>query len=147
LDWINLLEQIAIDKTGPSAIKSRNILCFVFGLCEEYPGNPGDTSQNKSAPFEGDPTQILNEAYTTLEVSPNPATHYAEFSWEILNFNDKVLLEIYDASRKPVNSHSIISSRGKWIWDTREVMPGIYIYSVSSNDTQLSNGKITVQKE
>ena len=144
---VDLLEQIADDKTGPSAIKSRNILCFAFGLCEEYPGNSGDTSQHKSSSFEGNPLQIINEAYTTVEVSPNPATQYAEFSWEILNLNNEALLEIFDVSGKPITSHSINSKQGKWIWDTREVKPGIYIYSVGTNESKLANGKITVQKE
>ncbi|MCF8372609.1 MAG: T9SS type A sorting domain-containing protein, partial [Bacteroidales bacterium] len=143
---IALLEQISNDNTGPSAIKSRNILCFAYGMCEEYPGNPGDTTQNKSVSFPGNPQQIINEAYTTLEVSPNPAKYYAEFSWEILNLEDEATLEIFDISGKLSTSHVISSDKGKWAWDTRDVTPGIYLYSIRMNDSQVANGKITVSK-
>ncbi|MEA3444514.1 MAG: T9SS type A sorting domain-containing protein, partial [Bacteroidota bacterium] len=141
---IALLENIANDNAGPSAIKSRNILCFAYNMCEEYPGNPSDTSQHKSVSVSGSPQKIINEAYTTLEVSPNPATNYAEFSWEILNIKSKAVLEIFDVSGKLTASHNISSVKGKWAWDTRDIIPGIYLYSLRVKDTQFTKGKISV---
>lgn len=144
---IALLDQIANDHTGTSGIKSRNILCFAFGLCEEYPGNPSDTSQNKSTQILMPPQQIINEAYTTLMVTPNPATIFAEFSWEILNLENEALLEIVDMDGKVVATYSINEPQGKWAWNTRNTIPGVYIYSLRGSGSILKSGKITVLKK
>ena len=146
LGWITLLEQIADDNTGIPSIKSRNILCFVYELCEEYPGNPSDTTQHKSTNVSVSPEQILNRAYTSLEVSPNPATYYAEFSWEILNLEGEARIEIYDLSGKIMASHCITVPKGKWAFDTRNLVPGTYPYSLTTHDTKLAEGKLTIQK-
>ncbi|MCF8373790.1 MAG: T9SS type A sorting domain-containing protein, partial [Bacteroidales bacterium] len=144
---IALLDQIANDKTGKSGIKSRNILCFAFGLCEEYPGNPSDTSQNKSTHILMPPQQIIDQAYTTLNVTPNPATIFAEFSWEILNLENGALLEIVDMDGKVVAIYVINEPQGKWAWDTRNTIPGVYIYSLRGSGSILKSGKITVLKK
>ena len=143
---VALLQQIADDNTGIPSIKSRNILCFVYELCEEYPGNPSDTSQHKSTPVSISPEQILNKAYTSLEVSPNPATYFTEFSWEILNLDCKARIEIYDLSGKIMASHCITEPKGKWAFDTRNLVPGTYLYSLTTHDSKLAEGKLTIQK-
>lgn len=141
---IDLLEQIAEDNAAPSAIKCRNILCFAFNMCEEYPGNLNDTSQEKSVHIPVNPQDIINKAYSSLEVNPNPASIYAEFSWEILNLDGDALLEITDMKGQSVAKHSISTIEGKWLWDTRQVIPGIYIYSLKGNGSLLKSGKITI---
>ncbi|MCF8371825.1 MAG: hypothetical protein K9H64_09395 [Bacteroidales bacterium] len=143
---IALLEQIANENTGLASIKSRNILCFAYGMCVEYPGNPSDTTQHKSTKISISPEQILNRAYTSLEVSPNPATYYTEFSWEILNLEGEPRIEIYDLSGKIKASHCITEPKGKWAFDTRNLLPGTYPYSLSTENSKLADGKLTILK-
>ncbi len=126
---IDLLEQIANDNTGPSAIKSRNILCFAFGLCEEYPGNLYNTSQQKSARININPQDVINKAYTILQVNPNPASIYVEFYWKTLNLEGDGLIEISDMNGQTITKHVTNTIEGNWIWDTRKIKPGIYIFA------------------
>lgn len=147
LDTINIqiLEQIANDNTGWSSVKARNILCFAFDLCVDYPANQTDTLQEKSA-IVIYPTNVnFEREYSKVIVSPIPADEYVDFLWDIPIINNQAIVSIFNASGILVHSFSINDTKGQYLWDCRIVEDGLYLYQVSSDDGIIAKGKIVIQ--
>ena len=88
--------------------------------------------------------ETLMEKDDVFDVFPNPASIYTEFSWQILSLDGEALIEVTDMNGRVVASYTITTSNGKWVWDTRDATPGVYVYSLKGNGTLLKSGKISV---
>lgn len=147
LDTINIqiLEQIANDNKGWSSVKARNILCFAFDLCEDYPASQADTLLEKSAKVIYPTNVNFDREYSKVVVSPIPADEYVDFLWDIPIINNQAIVSIFNASGILVHSFCINDTIGQYLWDCRIVKDGLYLYQVNSEDGIIANGKIIVQ--
>lgn len=142
---ISQLDSIANAETGLSSVKARNILCFAYGLCDYNYANPSTSGTPKSVSTNtNNPDELFNELYNTVHVSPNPASSYTEFSWELLLLKKKAMLEIYDISGKLIYQYQINNQKGAHVWKTSGLKPGNYIYRVIENENVLNTGNVTI---
>lgn len=139
------LENIANAETGLSSVKARNILCFAYDLCDYAYANPSTSGTPKSASTTTvDPDALLNSLYNTVTVSPNPASEYTIFSWELLLLEEEAKLEVYDISGKLIYQHQINDVQGNHTWNISNLETGNYIFRVVEKENVLSNGKVTI---
>ena len=57
-----------------------------------------------------------------------------------------IVLEISDFSGKLILSKSMNHNAKQWLWDTREIVNGIYFYRLTGNIASPLHGKIVIQK-
>lgn len=76
-----------------------------------------------------------------ISVQPNPVHSWAAFNYKI---PDKGLLPIFNAESKCVHEVALNQNQGQYVWDTRQVKAGIYIYTIQANGISKS-GKLIVR--
>ncbi|MEA3444512.1 MAG: T9SS type A sorting domain-containing protein [Bacteroidota bacterium] len=139
-------QAIAYEPLGFASVKAQSILCFAYDMCESYYGHVSEP-QPKSHHFQAqDPRKFLNDYYNKLTVSPNPVGDYAIFTWELPLFEGEATLRVADINGVIVQQVKINQKQGQWLWDTRNVKNGTYIYEIVFNGNQLASGKIVIQK-
>ena len=79
-----------------------------------------------------------------IEVSPNPATHYVEFTYQLSEIDKDGLIIISDINGKQIQSFTIKYQKGKQAWDTRKIPSGSYIYTLKTKYFEKS-GKLIIQ--
>jgi hypothetical protein len=135
------LTAIAESSEQISGIKARNWLNHLYdGQYETYPLLP--TEQNKSLKDNDQNSVSLLEG--KLEVYPNPSKDWAVFSYELPVGAERAELVIIDARGAIVCQQQLENSFGQFIWDTRELASGYYIYSMFVDGTMKQGGKIIV---
>lgn len=96
-------------------------------------------------PFSNDPAALARAYGMTIEVNPNPAKEWAEFTYT-LPVNEKTGdIKITDMQGREVYLITVSDGQGKIIWDTRSYRSGTYIYTFQSGK-HILNGKIVVTK-
>ncbi len=138
------LQQIANTTNGRSSILAQNILCFGYQLCKDYlPCDSNSEHQKMSKPAKT-AKQIFNSAYNKITASPNPAKTYVVFNWQLPLLNTNANLHITDVNGKIVEQRTISTKIGQWVWDTRKLNNGVYIYEIKSINQSLGSGKIII---
>ncbi|MEA3443314.1 MAG: T9SS type A sorting domain-containing protein [Bacteroidota bacterium] len=148
LDSIKIAEmEIIAEETGWAAAKAHNILCYAYDLCVDCPITTDTTGQPKTTYVGKHNMQdVLNQAYNTLTVKPNPAGNHASFEWELPLLENEAYLRLIDLNGSVIQEHTINAKRGQWLWDTREIINGTYLYELVSGDNKLDVGKLIIQK-
>ncbi|MCB0835397.1 MAG: hypothetical protein KDD99_01955 [Bacteroidetes bacterium] len=138
----------AQNSTGRASAMAWNILCFGYDHCIDYPPAPiEDGGSARRANPNINPKEFIRSQYYKLKVFPNPAGKYATFSWELVHLEGKAKLRIVDAFGREVSSKVISTLEGQWLWDTRSVGNGFYIYELRiENGEILNQGKVVIQK-
>ncbi|MCB0838598.1 MAG: T9SS type A sorting domain-containing protein, partial [Bacteroidetes bacterium] len=142
------LYTFAQNSTGRASAMAWNILCFGYDLCKDYPPVAIESggSARRAKPTI-DPQKFIRSQYYKLNVYPNPAGEYATFDWELVHLEGKAKLRIMDLYGREISSRLISSLEGQWIWDTRSIGNGIYLYELRDEDGEILNqGKIVIQK-
>jgi hypothetical protein len=90
--------------------------------------------------------QDIAKAYgMTIEVNPNPAKEWAEFTYTLPVNEKSGEIKVTDMQGREVYSNTVSDGQGKKIWDTRTFRSGTYIYTFKSGKYSLS-GKIVVSQ-
>lgn len=90
--------------------------------------------------------QDIAKAYgMTIEVSPNPAKEWAEFTYTLPVNENSGEIKVTDMQGKKVHIISVSSGHGQTVWDTRPYPSGAYIYTFNSGSFSVS-GKILISK-
>ena len=79
-----------------------------------------------------------------IEATPNPATHYVEFTYELSEIDKEGIIIITDMNGKQIQSFNISYQKGKQAWDTRKIPSGSYIYTLQTQFFEKS-GKLIIQ--
>jgi hypothetical protein len=85
-----------------------------------------------------------SESPLKIEATPNPATHYVEFTYELSEIDKEGIIIITDINGKQIKSFAVNYSKGKQAWDTRKIPSGSYIYTLKTNYFEQS-GKLIIQ--
>ncbi len=139
------LETMADEHSGMSSIKARNILCYVYDLCEDEL-NVDLNPIPKAAIIAGDPQKRINEAYNFSQVYPNPVKEYAEIEFNCPLLNGQATLKVYSVNGKVIHQETVYGPKGKVLLDTRNWIMANYVYEIIIKDQRLTSGKITVIK-
>ncbi|MEZ4827987.1 MAG: T9SS type A sorting domain-containing protein [Bacteroidia bacterium] len=90
---------------------------------------------------------LIRSEYYKLKVYPNPAGLYATFEWDLIHLDGEVGLRILDTYCRELAQYLITTQKDQWLWDTREMPDGIYLYELRTEAQEvLAQGKIVVQK-
>lgn len=137
---VQTLEFMADNHTGRSSTLTQNILCFFYNNCRSIQDVILDENQLRVR------VQPSHKEQSSVVVNPNPANVFTSISWSVPRF-ENCLLKIYDIKGIEVSSKKLDTNEGQWIWDTRKIENGIYIYRLMDNDKQIDSGKIVVNKK
>jgi len=102
-----------------------------------------DRIQNKSS-FVEDSNFEEKESPLSIEASPNPATHYVEFSYELSEVDTEGIVIISDMNGSIIHSFSVNYNKGIQAWDTRKIPTGSFIYTLKTKYFEKS-GKLIIQ--
>lgn len=142
---IQTLQNLAYSSNNRAAGLADNILCFGYGICKDRTVSDSTGSTTRRANPFMDPQEFVKSQYYRLKVYPNPASEYATFEWDLVDLEPQTSLVILDATGRIVRQILIDAMQGQWLWDTRTVSSGLYIYELRSQDELLTQGKIAVE--
>ncbi|MDX9771640.1 MAG: S8 family serine peptidase, partial [Tenuifilaceae bacterium] len=134
------LEALVEQSTGAAGRQARSILAFVYE--EEFCDCPADINPElKAKTFVQPPLDKLDEAQ--ISVHPNPAKTWVSFDYTIPGSSSNANLEIRDATGKLVYQTTLENKQGQYVWDTRDIAPGLYYYTMKTTHG-IKSGKVTV---
>ncbi len=142
---ITTLEIIADEPLGFASAKAQNILCFAYDMCNGRYGHIGD-SLPKSYTIEHNRFNNFNNDYNKLKVSPNPATDFTVFEWELPLLETSADLIITDIKGTIIKKVTIENKQGVYILETKNINNGIYLYEIKEYNKQLTNGKLIISR-
>ena len=101
-----------------------------------------DTAYTKTAVTFTDPSN----QFFGIEIiaTPNPAKTWTAFDYTLVSDKCTGLITISDINGKEVVHFNISGKQGQQVWDTRNIVPGVYIYTISSLGSKKS-GKLIIQ--
>ena len=134
------LENIAEDDYGMARTSARNILEAFYGY-DDYCDCMNENS-NKSASATS--FEAKEESPLKIEATPNPATHYVEFYYELSEIDTEGIISITDINGKLIQTFNIKRNKGLQAWDTREIPAGTYIFTLKSKYFEKSD-KLIIQ--
>lgn len=137
------LEDIVANSNARAGMQARNILEFVYG--SEYCDCPipiEESLKSSSAPT----VELINKAFEPeIKAKPNPAKNWTTFSYKLPEMAGKAILEVSGAKGQIVQSVQLSDRQGQIIWDTRNIDPGVYIYTLKA-DGASKTGKVVITK-
>jgi len=137
---ITNLEVLANGSVGMARTSARNILEAFYGydtFCDCIDRNGNKSSNSFSYKEERDSPLMI-------EASPNPATHYVEFSYELSEIDTDGVIMITDINGKTIQTFETKYERGKQAWDIRNIPSGSYDYTLKTKYFEKS-GKLIIQ--
>ena len=102
-----------------------------------------DRLQNKSS-FVEDSYFEEKKSPLSIEASPNPATHYVEFTYELSEIDSEGIIIITDINGKTIKSFKVDYNKGLQAWDIRNLPSGSYIYTLKTKYFEKSD-KLIIQ--
>jgi len=134
------LETIADNESGMAKAAARIILEAFYGY-DEYCDCMTEEG-NKSSITGSLKTQ--EESPLKIEATPNPATHYVEFYYELSEIDKDGVISISDINGKIIQIFNIKHIKGIQAWDTRNIPAGSYIYTLKTKYFEQSD-KLIIQ--
>ncbi|MEZ4773445.1 MAG: T9SS type A sorting domain-containing protein [Bacteroidia bacterium] len=82
-----------------------------------------------------------------VRVYPNPAAGDVRMEWELPPGSRNAEIRVRDIQGREVARQTVSTQEGQWLWDTREMPDGIYLYELRTEAKEvLAQGKIVVKK-
>ena len=137
------LELIADNSKGIAGSQAKSILEAVYDLhyidCPETDGTVAYKNSNINI-------NELGKAYgLSISVKPNPAKQWAAFDYTLPNDQSTATITITDVTGGKIEALQVSGSQGQKLWDTRNIKPGVYIYTLQSAGFNQS-GKIIISQ-
>lgn len=136
------LETIADNPLGMSRNSARTILESYYGYNEFC--DCLDRNENKSAISNYTDALLETDSPLSISVTPNPASHYVEFYYELSDIDVDGVILIFDIHGKRIKEFKVNLVNGTQAWDTREIPSGSYIYTLKTKYFEKS-GKLIIQ--
>lgn len=144
LDSLELIQvqNIAGSGSGVAVSYAQSILEGVYGeVYNDCPQADGSAAHKSKRQFSSN--KMANAYGLTISAKPNPASEWASFSYKIPGSSENGYIIIRDMNGIQVTIFEVAGGEGQQLWDTRNVKPGLYIYSIHAGDL-IKSGKITV---
>ena len=140
---VTQLEYLAQNSHGTAGAQARAILEQGYGHhfcdCLNVSGNQGfkSTAINQA---------LLNQALgVSLSMEPNPARDWAAFDYTLPETESKGVIKITNATGKVIKAIEVSGTQGQYIWDTRNINPGVYFCTFMVNGTGTTS-KLVITK-
>ena len=137
---ISNLVLIAENSTGTAGAQAKGILEYAYGYhyCKCLPDN---TLGLKNSTLET--ISVENDFVADISIEPNPSVTWAAFNYTLPSDKSKGVIEITDISGKLIDKFTIKGKQGQKIWDTGNVLNGVYFYTLNT-EGYIKSGKIIV---
>jgi len=90
--------------------------------------------------------ELLNQALgVSCTADPNPAREWTAFDYTLPETAGKGTIRISDATGRVVKVVEVVGTQGQYVWDTREVKPGVYFYTFVVNGSGTTS-KLVITK-
>ena len=134
------LETIADNESGMAKAAARIVLEAFYGYDEycDCMSEGGSKSTNAGS------LKMEEESPLKIEASPNPATHYVDFYYELSEIDKEGVISISDVNGKIIQIFKIKYIKGIQAWDTRNIPAGSYIYTLKTKYFEQSD-KLIIQ--
>ena len=77
---------------------------------------------------------MLNQAFgVSCTADPNPAKEWAAFNYTLPDAEGKAVIKVTDATGRIIKTVEVSGKQGQYVWDTRDVKPGVYFYTFVVN--------------
>ncbi|RLD50672.1 MAG: hypothetical protein DRJ05_19350 [Bacteroidetes bacterium] len=139
---IAIMVDYAENKRGKASMAAKGLLEYAYGYnyCDCLPVN--DTSAWKSSVV--DPFAVTGESNLFIEATPNPASTWVAFDYELPVYATGALLQVSGMNGKAIVSFRLSGKQGQKVWDIRDVEKGVYLYTLKVGSTNKS-GKLIVE--
>jgi len=137
---IAMLEILAEGEVGMARTSARNIL-EAFYAYDNFCDCVDRNINKRSASFN---YKDESESPLKIEATPNPATHYVEFYYELSEIDKDGVISISDINGKIIQIFNIKHIKGIQAWDTRNIPAGSYIYTLKTKYFEQSD-KLIIQ--
>lgn len=142
---INSIQDIADNGEGIAKVRACNLISSVTGVeCNYNFRLPEESNQSFKTDKQIAPKK--NPLLPSINVFPNPAKDYVEFSFTLPISADEGTLTISNVTGVIVHQQQLNSKYGQVAVDTREWSQGTYAYSLTSNGKTVSNQKFVIAK-
>jgi hypothetical protein len=124
---VTQLENLAQNSYGAVGAQARSILEQSYGhhFC-----NCLNISDNQGLKSTAVNPALLNQALgVSCTAEPNPAREWTAFDYTLPETAGKGTIRISDATGRVVKVVEVVGTQGQYVWDTREVKPGVYFYT------------------
>ncbi|MDR3046039.1 MAG: M4 family metallopeptidase [Bacteroidales bacterium] len=140
LDSLQLAALVDFSNAHSGIAKSfaDNILCYTYDICPEEI----QYVEPKRLTFSNSNKTDNKFDNFFMKIKPNPADTYCEFEWNFGDMDGEKSLVITAVNGTTIQTKLLAGSQGQWVWDTRGVIAGFYIYSVYKDGILLESGKI-----
>lgn len=140
----SIIQDLADNGEGIAKVRACNLLGFVYGTECEYGLMLPDGAQS----FKTDkaPKGRDNPLLPSINVFPNPAKDYVEFSYNLPSGAMEGTLTISDLKGVVIHKQQLSTKYGQIAIDTREWQQGTYLYSLSANGNSVANQKFVLIK-
>lgn len=140
----SIIQDLADNGEGIAKVRACNILGFVYGTECDYGLMLPDGTQSfktEKAPIGKD-----NPLLPSINVFPNPAKDYVEFSYNLPTGAMEGTLTITDLKGVVIHRQQLSTKYGQIAIDTREWQQGTYLYTLSANGNAVANQKFVLIK-
>ena len=121
---------LADNGMGSAKYSARSILEYAYDVHYfDRPSLPENIGLKTVKPL--DQEEWAKALGLELSIDPNPASQWAEFTWQLPPAETTGLITITDISGKTISTINISGNQGKRVWDPRDVNSGVYICTLS----------------
>lgn len=138
------ITSIADNSKGVAGAQAKSILEYVYNEyyvdCPEADGSAGYKQSRIINP------ESLGRVYGLgITVKPNPAKQWAAFDYTLPERKTSAIITITNTNGKTVEILEVNGQQGQKLWDTRNIKPGLYFYTIKVEEYSIS-GKIIISK-
>ena len=126
-----------------SITKSNDDYYYVTGFFNSFDGRSTQPIVRLKGLTSGVASVKNNEP--NISVYPNPANDYIMFSYIIEDKNDKIKLVLQDIAGRQIFIKDLEASSQIYNFDTKDLLNGMYFYSIKHRGSILKSGKVVVQ--
>ena len=126
-------------------IKIILILALGLQLYAHSGGIPPDSFRDHQSKTQSE-TWATNkqESPLSIKASPNPASHYVEFTYELSEIDKEGVILITDINGKLIQNFVVKYNKGVQAWDIRKIPAGAYIFTLKTKYFEES-GKLIIK--
>lgn len=134
---------IADNSLSTAGTKARSILEYAYNYNYCNCLDLSDTSAYKNENNNWSNFDKLSSVEITAQ--PNPASTWAAFNYTLPGTDSRGSIRIADISGKLIQTIDIRGKQGQYVWDTRFVKTGVYLYTIQVEGLS-KTGKIVISK-
>jgi hypothetical protein len=139
---VAFLENIADNSVRQAGAIARGILNTAYGYYYRVIPEDPEAPQPLILP----PGNAVKPAVfpATLSAYPNPAKNSITFAWRLAEESETAEIAITDMKGSLVAKIPVSGKRGKIVWNTGNLEPGVYSYRLMANQGNLATAKLVI---